>query len=172
MPTGDHMWHAQFPRNSPKTFFLSRSNVPDYKYQLIESPVIGEYRFITHHESLTKELDAFPKTGSVVEVNFKLNESMNVASVKIIAPNGLGDWTTLPVKDTWGIGVVKKNGVVLNVINKGVRERTMKLHLEGNISLWFPDNGNLSKCPELKVIFLLNNGETINTIADCSSNPK
>jgi hypothetical protein len=146
---------------------LSRSETPEHSYQLVERPIIAEYKFIPSHEGQTTGLDSFPATLPIVEIQFELHESINVAAVNVIAPNGLGDWTTRPVKNTWGIGIVNIKGGVLTVINKGPRTEKMKLTVSRNLILWFPDNGGLSKCPELQVEFLLDSGKFINAIADC-----
>ena len=167
MTKGDHMWHRESPGKFAKTFVLSRSSTAEHKYMLIEIPVVANYKFIPSHELQTSVLDNFPKTLPMIEMQLVFQEAVSVSSVNIIAPNGLGDWTTRPVKNTWGIGILNKVNSVADIINKGPRVAKLNFSVDRDLLLWFPDNGNLYNCPELQIEISLENGKSINTVADC-----
>ena len=127
----------------------------------------AEYQFIASNASVTSKLEAFPASLPMIEVELELTESKNIDSVNIFSPNGLGNWTTFPIKNTWGIGVVNNAGGSYKMDNEGQRKARMNIAHGRKLSLWFPDNGNLTRCPELRVEIFFEGGDTINTIARC-----
>jgi hypothetical protein len=147
-----------------------RENCPTCVYLMQRVGWVGtiaNYQFTPPQENLTKALDAFPPTLPMVEIRIQLIENKNLDSVYVLAPNGLGNWTTHPIKSTWGIGVIDKDGDVYKINNAGQRVDKMNLPHGRKLTLWIPDNGNLSKCPELQVELVFEGGSPINTVADC-----
>jgi hypothetical protein len=126
---------------------------------------MAEYQFIPSNESLTKVLDGFPPTLPMVEIQVQLRESKNLDSVNVVAPNGLGNWTTHPIKQTWGIGIIDRDNGVSKIKNDGQRNDKMNLAHGHKLTLWFPDNGSLTSRPELQVELVFDGGARINTVA-------
>jgi hypothetical protein len=128
----------------------------------------AEYQFIAPREKLTKSLDGFPSSLPMVEIQINLNEPRNLDAVNIIAPIGLGNWTTLPIQNTWGIAVVDKVGNEYKIRNEGQRMDRMNLPHENKLTLWLPDNGKLTKCPELQIELVFDGGKHFSSVADCN----
>jgi hypothetical protein len=154
------------------TFTMAfRGTCPSCLYLIQKTGMVGNianYQFFPAHENLTKTLDGFPPSLPMVEIQVLLSESKNLDAINVLAPNGLGNWTSLPIQNTWGIAVVDKVGDEYKVRNEGQRVGKMNLSHGGKLYLWFPDNGGLSKCPELQVELVFNDGTHSTTVATCN----
>lgn len=126
--------------------------------------VNAKFHFIPPQESLVKGLDDFPATLSLVEVQIELNNVENLEAAHVVAPNALGDWTTQPVKNIWGVGVIDKEGGN-KIKNAGPRKENLNLPIGRQLTLWFPDNGSLNKSPELQVELLVDGGKRVSFVA-------
>jgi hypothetical protein len=127
----------------------------------------AEYTFIPSRPSQTKLLDSFPSELSMIEVQVPLGKFSNLDSINVLALGGLGNWTTLPIKNTWGIAIVEKSGDEYRIRNEGLRVEKMNLAHADKVIFWFSDNGRLSKCPELQVDLGFNGGEHKAIPANC-----
>lgn len=184
IPNDDHYWYPEKPRDSARNFELSRGATGDYQLIEISAPTVTPavvappliqlpknkvvYHFIAPQEPLVKVLDNFPAALPLIEIQLGLKEAGSVDSIYVSAPNGLGEWTTLPSNNLWGIGIIEKsNG--LRIRNAGGRKENLTLPIGRNLILWLPDNGNLSECPELYVELILTSGKRVAASANCLS---
>jgi len=129
--------------------------------------VSADYLRISPQADLVKNLTTFPATLPLVEIQLELTESKILDSVRVLALGG-GEWITSPINQgLWGVAVIDKVGGVYKVMNEGPRKEKMNIPISRFLTLWIPNNGDLSKCPELKLKLLFSGGERVNTIASC-----
>lgn len=127
--------------------------------------VNAKFHFMPPQESLVKGLDNFPATRSLVEVQLELNNIKSLEAVHVYAPDALGHWTTQPVEGIWGVAVVNKDGGQNQITNIGSRKENLNLPVSNQVTLWFPDNGNLNKVPNLQVDLLVDGGKLVSIFA-------
>jgi hypothetical protein len=121
----------------------------------------AKFHFIPPQESLVKGMDNFPATRSLVEVQLELNNIKTLEAVHVYAPDALGHWTTQPVDGIWGVAVVDKEGGKNQINNVGPRKGNLNLPVGNRLTLWFPDNNNLNKVPNLQVDLSIDGGKLV-----------
>jgi len=172
IPIDDHYWYPESPKTNAKTFVLSRNATSDRNYQLVEMlQTKAEYQRIPPHPDLVKNLTTFPATLPLVEIQIELKETKVLDSVRVLA--GGGEWITSSVNQgLWGVAVVDNEGGVYKIMNDGPRKEKMGLPVNQKITLWIPNSGDLSKCPQFEVELLFGGGERVSTVAACTKENK
>jgi hypothetical protein len=128
----------------------------------------AKYQLIPPHEDLVKHLAIFPPSLPLVEIQIELNEPKILDTVRVLAPNG-GEWTSRAIDPgLWGIVIVDTDAGN-KILNDWPRRELMGLSVGRKLTLWIPNNGDLSKCPKFEVELLLGGGKRVSTIAGCSS---
>lgn len=130
-----------------------------------------KYQLIPPQSELVGGLENFPATLPLAEIQIELNESENLDAVYVLAPDGLGEWTTHPINNLWGVGIIDKEGGY-KIRNEGSRNEKLNLPISRKLTLWIADNGNLSKCTDLNVQLLFAGGKIVNTLAGCKNSGK
>jgi hypothetical protein len=175
VPSDDHSWFPESPSSSASDYQLSRDIAG--KYLLSEtlpeatSPPIeitksnASYRFLSPQPNIVNGMESFPSTLPLIEIQIGLSEPVSLNSVYVAAPNALGEWTTQPANNLWGVGIIEYGEH--KILNSGARKVKLNTPIGRNLTLWIPDNGNLSKCPQLHVELILVDGKHISATPNC-----
>lgn len=128
----------------------------------------AKYTLITPHATLVKDLENFPPSLSLAEIQIKLNATAKLVSIDVFVNDKQcqGHWTTQPIYHLWGIGMIdvdKAGGYVIK--NAGARNSDLNMIIGDILTLWIPDNGCLEKGSSLDITLMLNNGIRIITTA-------
>lgn len=113
----------------------------------------ARYNLVAPNEALVKNLDNFPPTRSLAEIQIELSDSVNLKRISISATKGIanvGGWTTRPIPHLWGIGIIDNESPV-KLRNYGPRGNNLNLPIGRKLTLLVPDNGNLPGCPSLQI---------------------
>jgi len=164
IPTGDHYWFPWAPNKAAREFYLSRSSTTDRKYILVEQASLkAEYETRAAQEQSTIGLENFPATLPLVEIQLDLGESKKLDAVVV---RGLGEWTTRPVDNLWGVGILDSNNRD-EIRNQGARKEKLDLTVDRELTLWISDNGSFLKCPDLQIELLFGDGKRMSAVAEC-----
>jgi len=130
--------------------------------------VKAQYQVIPPHEDLVKHLATFPAALPLVEIQIELNEPKILDTVRVLSPNG-GEWTSRPVDPgLWGIVILDKEAGN-KVLNDWPRTELMNLPVGRKLTLWIPNNGDLSQCPKFELELSFSGGKRVNALAGCGS---
>jgi len=154
---------ALFFRNPslPSTDQLRKTSTESIKASYHSSP---------SQDALVKDLDNFPTALPLATIQIALPNPTTLKAISISAIGSenteLGNWTTQPISHLWGIGIL---GETPNskLVNYGKRKEDLNIPISETLSLLIPDNGNLSKCPDLHIQLLYINGDRASTVASC-----
>jgi hypothetical protein len=87
----------------------------------------------------------------------------------VLSPNG-GVWITSPINQgLWGVAVIDNMGGVEKLLNDGPRKESMNLSIAHTLTLWIPNNGDLSTCPQFEIELLFAEGERFKSVANCKN---
>jgi hypothetical protein len=138
------------------------------KYSLGE--VSSYYHLSGSQENLVKGLVGFPSSLPLATVAIELKYSAPLKSINIGAIGkkdaNVGNWTTQSISYLWGIGILD-NATGSTLINNGDRREELNIPIDRKLTLLIPDNGNLSKCPDLYIQLTYMNGKHARTLAGC-----